>query len=180
MYICSVEREDIDFRGDRKSPLFILNIMLKDRVVELLEELFAEREDLFLIDLKVTEDHKIFVVVDGDEGVSLKDCIQVSRKIEHNLDREEVDFSLEVGSPGASEPLMHQRQYAKNLGRKLKVKLGEETVEGTLSEVEEDKITLEWKAREPKPVGKGKVTVNKEKIVAMKDIVEAKVMITFN
>ncbi|MBL7473911.1 ribosome assembly cofactor RimP [Robertkochia sediminum] len=153
--------------------------MLKERVEELLEELFEERQDLFLIDLKITPDNRIFVTVDGDSGVSLNDCIEVSRKVEHNLDREETDFSLEVGSPGATEPLVHQRQYQKNVGRKLKVKLEGETIEGKLAEVSDDHIRLEWKAREPKPIGKGKVTVLKEKEVALSDILEAKVMITF-
>ena len=180
MYICSVERDDIEFRGDR-SPLFLYQQqMLKDRVEELLNEAFAEREDLFLIDMKVTPDNRINVVIDGDKGVSLKDCIEVSRKVEHNLDREEQDFSLEVGSPGATEPLTHQRQYRKNVGRKLKVKLAEETLEGTLVNTDDTNIVLQWKAREPKPVGKGKVTVQKERTVAIEDIVEAKVMITFN
>lgn len=154
--------------------------MLKERVEELLGEVFEEREDLFLIDMKVTPDNRIMVVIDGDEGVSLKDCIEVSRKVEHNLDREEQDFSLEVSSPGATEPLLHARQYRKNIGRKLKVKLENETLEGNLAEADSSHIRLEWKAREPKPVGKGKVTVQKEKEVAIKDIVEAKVMITFN
>ena len=154
--------------------------MLKDRVEELLAEAFEERKDLFLIDLKVTPDNKIMVVIDGDKGVSLNDCIEVSRKVEHNLDREEQDFSLEVGSPGATEPLVHERQYQKNIGRKLKVKLEEETLEGTLEKADNNHILLKWKAREPKPVGKGKVTVQKEREVALEDIVEAKVMITFN
>ncbi|WP_224487661.1 ribosome assembly cofactor RimP [Robertkochia flava] len=154
--------------------------MLKERVEELLNEVFEEREDLFLIDLKVTPDNKILVVIDGDQGVNLKDCIEVSRKVEHNLDREEEDFSLEVSSPGATEPLLHKRQYTKNIGRKLKVKLAEETLEGNLAGATPTHILLEWKAREPKPVGKGKVTVQKEREVAIEDIVEAKVMITFN
>ena len=154
--------------------------MLKEQVEKLLNELFEERKDLFLVDLKITPDNKIMVVIDGDAGVALNDCIEVSRKVEHNLDREAVDFALEVSSPGATEPMVHVRQYAKNIGRKLKVKLEGETLEGVLAEATPTHIRLEWKAREPKAVGKGKVTVEKEQEVAIKDIVEAKVMITFN
>ena len=55
-------------------------------------------------------------------GLPLKDCMKVSRAIEHNLDREEEDFSLEVASAGATSPLVLPRQYTKNIGRKLKVK----------------------------------------------------------
>lgn len=54
-----------------------------------------------------------------------------------------------------------------------------EDFEGTLVEVDEDKIVLNWKAREPKPIGKGKVTVNKVATIAYKEIIEAKVKIVF-
>ena len=67
----------------------------------------------------------------------------------------------------------------KNVGRKLKVKTQEQTLEGLLQDAGEEGVTLTWKAREPKPVGKGKVTVTKEATVPYQDIVEAKVMITF-
>ncbi len=43
----------------------------------------------------------------------------ISRAIEHNIDREEHDFSLEVMSSGATTPLVNKRQYKKNLKRDL-------------------------------------------------------------
>ncbi len=103
----------------------------------------------------------------------------ISRTIEHNLDREEDDFSLEVMSAGAAAPLEHKRQYKKNLKRTLQVRTGIEEIEGMLTEVTDENITLEWKVREPKPVGKGKVTVKKEANIPYRDIIEAKVMIKF-
>ncbi len=72
------------------------------------------------------------------------------------------------------------RQYKKNIGRSLQLKTETETIEGELTDVTDEAITLKWKAREPKPVGKGKVTVKKEATVPYNDIVEAKVMIKFN
>ena len=153
--------------------------MFKEVVEELLENALLERNDLFLIDFEVLSDNLIRVVIDGDKGVTVEDCIFISRAIEHNLDREEQDFSLEVTSAGAASPLEHIRQYKKNIGRTLEVKTNSEKIEGKLSEVSEEDITLEWKAREPKPVGKGKVTVQKKASVAYNEIVEAKVMIKF-
>lgn len=152
---------------------------MQERVAELLKDALDERPDLFLIDLSVSEANQIRVIIDGDNGVKVEDCIAVSRAIEHNLDRESEDFSLEVLSAGVSEPLTQMRQYKKNVGRKLKVKTQEQTLEGLLQEAGEEGVTLTWKAREPKPVGKGKVTVQKEAMVPYQDIVEAKVMITF-
>jgi ribosome maturation factor RimP len=43
-------------------------------------------------------------MLDDDNGVALQDCIDVSRAIESNLDREEQDFSLE-GVSGVGSPL---------------------------------------------------------------------------
>lgn len=154
--------------------------MMRGKVTELLQNVLDENPSLFLIDLSITENNHIRVIIDGDEGVKVEDCMAVSRGIEHNLDREEEDFSLEVLSAGVSEPLSQGRQYKKNLGRNLHVKTKTETIEGKLTAVDEEDITLEWKAREPKPVGKGKVTVEKKAVVPYQNIVEAKVMVTFN
>lgn len=153
--------------------------MFKNTVTELLETALKEREDLFLIDFSINSDNHIKIIIDGDNGVLVEDCMFISRAIEHNLDREEQDFSLEVMSAGATSPLVNSRQYKKNIDRTLKVKTALNEIEGKLTQATDDDITLAWKVREPKPVGKGKVTVNKEANIAYKDIVEAKVMIKF-
>ena len=153
--------------------------MFKNTVKDLLDAALVERPDLFLIDFTVQADNHINVVIDGDQGVLVEDCMFVSRAIEHNLDREEQDFSLEVMSAGAAAPLVNKRQYFKNLNRDLKVSTTLNKFEGKLAKANETNITLEWKVREPKPVGKGKVTVVKQAEIAYEDIVEAKVMIKF-
>ncbi|UII76990.1 ribosome assembly cofactor RimP [Flagellimonas sp. HMM57] len=153
--------------------------MFKEKVKSLLDKALEEKPSLFLIDFSVENSNTIRVVLDGDEGVDLQDCMDVSRAIEHNLDREEEDFSLEVTSAGATSPLELPRQYKKNIGRKLMVRVAGEELEGNLTQATEDKITLEWKAREPKPVGKGKVTVQKKREIAFSDIHEAKVILKF-
>ena len=153
---------------------------MREKVAQLLESALEENKSLFLIDLNISEENHIRVVLDGDKGVTVEDCMTVSRAIEHNLDREEYDFSLEVMSSGASEPLTLPRQFKKNIGRNLKVKTKkDEKIEGELISANDESCTLTWSAREPKPIGKGKVTVQKEAIVPYKDIMEAKVMITF-
>lgn len=153
--------------------------MLKDKVELLLNKALQENPSLFLVNLTIGADNSIKVVLDGDEGVSLQDCVDVSRAIEHNLDREEEDFSLEVTSAGATSPLTLPRQYNKNIGRKLQVRTTSGELEGTLVEASENSIILEWKAREPKPVGKGKVTVQKKQEIAFSDIQQAKVKLKF-
>lgn len=154
--------------------------MDKEKVINLLNNALEENPALFLIELKFLPENKIYVEVDGDTGVSLKECIRISREIEQNLDREEEDFSLEVTSPDVANPLKVNRQYQKNINRILEVKLQDNTkVEGVLKAVTEDSIELEWKAREPKPIGKGKVTVVKNATLLFLEILEAKVKIIF-
>ena len=155
--------------------------MLSEKTVkDLIESGLEERSDLFLIDLKVNPDNKISVVIDGDNGVTVEDCMFISRTIENNLDREEVDFSLDVASSGATSPLVNMRQYRKNVGRTLEVKAKPDLkFEGELTEVDDAGVTLEWKTKEPKPVGKGKIVVNKQAKIMYDDILEAKVIIKF-
>lgn len=154
--------------------------MLREKVTQLLQEAMDENPSLFLISVDIQGNNDIKVAIDGDNGVTVQDCIAVSRKVEHNLDREEEDFSLEVMSVGATTPLQQVRQYKKNIGRALEVKTKAGIkIEGTLEEATDKAVTLTWKAREPKPVGKGKVTVHKTETIPYEDIVEAKVIIKF-
>jgi ribosome maturation factor RimP len=153
--------------------------MLQERVENLLEEAFHENNSLFLIALNINDQNHISVIIDGDSGVTVSDCVAVSRKVEGELDEDEIEFSLEVASAGATEPLKFSRQYKKNIGRTLAVQTNSNKFEGKLQRVSEDGISIEWQAREPKPVGKGKVTVDKEATIAFQDILEAKVVITF-
>ena len=154
--------------------------MFKEKVKALVEEALKEDKSLFLIDLSIKGSNAITIVIDGDNGVNIDDCIAFSRKVEHNLDREEEDFSIEVMSAGATEAFVNKRQYGKNKGRLLAIKLVDgKKMEGELLEVDEDSIKIGWKSREPKPVGKGKVTVNKEAVLNYEDIAQAKVKIKF-
>ena len=153
--------------------------MFKEQVTTLLNDALEEDRSLFLIDFSISTDNKITVVLDGDNGVTVQDCMKISRAIEHNLDREEQDFSLEVASAGAASPMILPRQYKKNVGRKVSVRLAEETFEGNLTAATDEAIVLEWKAREPKPIGKGKHTVQKKKEINFSEIKEAKVILKF-
>ena len=151
----------------------------KEKVKNQLDQALLERPALFLIDFSISDTYKISVTLDGDNGVNLQDCIDVSRAIEQNLDREEQDFSLEVASAGATSPLKLPRQFKKNIGRKLKVTTAEEKIEATITEANDTGIVLEWTAREPKQIGKGKETVQKRAEIQYEDIKEAIVIITF-
>ena len=151
-----------------------------EKVASLLSVALENFPDIFLVDFKVSADNSIKIILDGDKDVNVKDCINISREIEGSLDREVEDFSLEVASAGVGSALKFPRQYYKNIGRKLEVVLTDGAlVSGELTKVEDQQIELQWKQREPKAVGKGKITVTKNKTIAFDEINQSKVIIKF-
>jgi ribosome maturation factor RimP len=105
-------------------------------------------EKHFIVDVIVSArkgPKKVLVIVDGDEGINIDDCAELSREISKELD-DNPSFSdaytLEVSTPGLDQPLKLKRQYVKNVGRKLKVKTAEKVEEGTLSAVNDEGIVL--------------------------------------
>ena len=141
-------------------------------------EILKNYQDLFLIDLKVNLNNNIKLIIDGDNGVSLKDCANVSRDIENNIDAEKFNFSIEVSSSGIGSPLISSRQYKKNVGRKIEVYTNEaKPLVGELTIVNDDSFTIEWSQRESKPIGKGKINVVKNKTLLFSDVKSSKVVI---
>lgn len=147
--------------------------MNTSEIQKLIDEAIAENDELFLVDWSVTPANKIEVLVDGDNGLSIDEVVRISRHIEHNLDREKEDFSLTVSSPGLDRSLNSERQFRKNIGRKIWIKTLAAEFKGNIIEVDENSVTLEWKAREPKPIGKGKHTVTKNEKISFNDIEKA-------
>ena len=182
VYICIGFTENNE-KAFARMPFFVTQIKdmeFRKKIEELLSGFLEERKDLFLVDLKFSAADDITVILDGDQGVTLQDCLDASRAIEFNMDREEHDFSLQVMSAGLSEPLTTPRQYRKNIGRELDLLMTDSTkIEGELAKVDEDKITLVLRYRKPKEVGKGKVDVVEEKEIPYTEIKKALVTIKF-
>lgn len=95
--------------------------MLDKGFIREIVEKEIEETSLFLVDLTIRPDNKIVVEIDNDNGVSIEDCMQLSRQIESHLDREVEDFELEVGSSGLTTPFKLPRQYQKNIGNEVEV-----------------------------------------------------------
>lgn len=133
-----------------------------------------EGTDLFLVDLKIGKDNKISVFIDGDNGVAIQNCIDLSRKIESNFDREVEDFELSVFSSGVGEPLKLNRQYKKNIGRNIEVITNEEgeKIVGELLMVDKEKIVVKVQPKKKKdPIV--------EKEILIDNIKESKIIILF-
>lgn len=156
----------------------IYTMQVEKRVRELVEEKIADRPELFLVDVKMLPNNKLIIHVDGDQGISIQDCVAISRHVGFHLEEEntiETAYNLEVSSPGVGEPLKLQRQYVKNVGRELSIKLANgDKKEGKLVEAGETAITIEEQVKE-----KGKKVQLVSNQVELSDITETKVLISF-
>lgn len=148
----------------------------------LIDERITELDNgLFVVSLKISSRNSIVVELDKHEGgVSVKDCISVSRNIEHNLDREEQDFELSVTSAGLDKGLRVFAQYKKNIGRDVEVKLNEgEDVNGTMIDATEEQIVVQTTRKERIEGKKKKEVIVEDHVLPMKNIKETKIVISF-
>ena len=97
--------------------------MIDKSIINSLVEAKLEGTDYYLVDISVSKDNTISIEVDNDNGVSIDDCVALSRYVEENLDREKEDFELEVGSSGITSPFKIVRQYRKNIGNEVELLL---------------------------------------------------------
>jgi ribosome maturation factor RimP len=151
---------------------------IEKRVKELVEEKIADKPNLFIVDIKMHSNGKLIILLDGDEGIGIDECVQVSRHVGFHLEEEnviETAYNLEVSSPGIDFPLSSPRQYAKNVGRNLGIKMKDGVKrEGVLTGLTEDAIIIEEKVKE-----KGKKAQVIESVIPMEQITETKVLISF-
>ena len=151
---------------------------IEKRVRELVEEKIADKPNLFIVDIKMLPNGKLTILLDGDNGIGIDDCAAVSRHVGFHLEEENVidsAYTLEVSSPGLDAPLTSIRQYLKNIGRNLAIKMADGTKrEGRLSSITEDAIVIEEKIKE-----KGKKAEVIESVIPVNQITETKVLISF-
>src|SRR5215469_11534591 len=101
---------------------------IEKRVRELVEEKIADKPNLFIVDIKMHSNGKLVILMDGDNGIGIDDCVAISRHVGFHLEEENVidrAYTLEVSSPGIDTPLTLPRQFAKNMGRSLAIKMAD-------------------------------------------------------
>lgn len=110
--------------------------------------------EYYMVDLEISPAKKIVVYIDGDEGVSLDACTQISRVLESVLDEEPTlggIYELEVSSPGVNRPLKFPRQYLKHVGRTLRIELMDgSTMHGTLTNTGHEVISVDTRPEDKK------------------------------
>lgn len=133
------------------SPLICYIMIDKIKVLDIVRGVL-DGTDKFLVNMKVTPDNRIYIDIDGDEGIDIDDCIEISRTVENSLNRDEEDFELTVSSAGADSPLKMPRQYKKNEGRKLEVVTQSGMkIEGILTESDGEGFTIETPKSKKEP-----------------------------
>ncbi|MCF6332049.1 MAG: ribosome assembly cofactor RimP [Draconibacterium sp.] len=149
----------------------------KVEVTRLVEE---QLEDgMFLVEITVNERNVIDIFIDSFDGLTIDQCIAVSRHVEHNFDREEEDFELHVSSPGLTEGFKVKKQFIKYTKRNIEVVMGDKKLEGILIEVDETDFTLETSSREKVEGHKKKQLIVKKHILKYDEINSAKAVISF-
>mgnify|MGYP002637038026 FL=1 len=159
--------------------------MINAKKIQILAEEFLEGTSAFLVDVKVASGNVIKIALENDDSTSITDCVELSRHIEGSFDREEEDFSLDVGSPGLDQPIKVLRQYLKIIGKQIAVNPIEgKKIEGELVSVEEEEGELKslvLKTREKKRIEgrKAKEWVDEEHQFQAGEIEWTKVIISF-
>ncbi len=154
--------------------------MIDKNLVKQIVENHIENSGIFLVDVEIRPGNIIVVEIDNDEGISIDDCVALSRHIESLLNRETEDYELEVGSAGISHPFKIARQYIKNIGNEVEVltKTGKKLT-GILKEVHESGFVLTIE-KQVKPEGsKRKITVQEDYSFGYDEIKHTKYSIRF-
>ncbi|NDV78996.1 ribosome assembly cofactor RimP [Dysgonomonas sp. 511] len=152
----------------------------KSLIEDITNNFLQETSDMFLVEVSVRPGNIIVVEIDSDNGVSIDDCILLSRKIESQLDREVEDFELEVGSAGITSPFRVLRQYQKNVGNEVEVLTkGGQKLAGVLKDVGDNGFVITI-TKMVKPEGaKRKVAVDEDLSFNFDDVKYTKYLIRF-
>lgn len=168
--------------GDTKSPsLFnITKVMLDKALLYQVVEEKLQGSDYFIVEVKVSTDNNVMVEIDNFEGVDIDFCVELTRHIEANFDREIEDYALEVGSAGLTNPFKVLKQYQKNIGNEVEVltKAGKKLT-GILEGANEEGFVLQIE-KQVKPEGaKRKVTVAENLVFTFDEVKYTKYIIRF-
>ncbi|MBU0486994.1 MAG: ribosome assembly cofactor RimP [Bacteroidetes bacterium] len=150
----------------------------KNTIRKILDEKF-ENTDFFIVKVSIRGGDNISVYIDRDSTLAIGDCIEVSRYLERALDREKQDFELIVSSPGLTQPLIHERQYAKCIGKDVTVLLKSGLKKsGKLLGISNNVVSIEETIEIKNPKGKKEINQIKNEY-SLDDIKETTLSLTF-
>jgi len=154
-------------------------MITKEQILELIEEKLKEN-NCFLVELEIEEGNKISIEIDSYDGITVSDCVEISKVVDGNLDREVEDFEMNVSSAGLDKPLRVIEQYKKNIGREVKVvPVDGLVVKGELVEVADEEIMVEFSVKERIEGRKKKETIVKQERIKFNNIKETTIIVSF-
>lgn len=156
--------------------MLLVSIMINKNIVKNLIKEFIEDKDIFLVDLKVSTTNKITVLVNKPSGITIDECVKISRHIESNLDRDVEDYELSVSSPGLSLPFKTREQYEMSIGKTVEVTDDEgKKTRGTLINVQGEGFEIETgKKTKGKKKETEEVSFNFDEVKSVKEIIKFK------
>lgn len=99
--------------------------------------------DCFLVDVTISKDNVIVVEIDSNSNVSIDKCVELTRLVESNFDRDKEDYELEIGSAGLTSPFKVKGQYLKNIGNEVEVLTNDgKKLKGALKDANDDNFTI--------------------------------------
>lgn len=129
----------------------------------------------YIVDVAVHPGNRIVVELGADEGVSIDECVRLTKHIESQLDRDVEDYELEVGSAGITSPFKVLRQYEAAVDSEVEVLCkGGIKEQGVLQSAHADGITLRVVRRIKLEGAKRKQDVEQTIEIAMQDILQTK------
>lgn len=156
-------------------------MIAKDFILDKIDTHISEQsKDIYLVDLSIDKNNRISIELASKEGVSIDDCIYLSKFIESSLDREIEDFELEVASAGISNPFKILRQYQDAIGQEIELLVkGGIKHKAILLDANESFVEIEIEKKIKLEGKKKKETVKETIKVVMSDILQAKRVISF-
>ena len=144
----------------------------------------ADRElagtDLFTVSCKCSPMNEVELLIDSDTSVTIERCVELSRTIEAEFDRDVEDFQLTVASAGIGSELKNIRQYRKLIGSSVEVLLlSGIKVLAKLDAVDDEGITISYEEKQAVEGKKRKVLVNVERTYRFDEIKYTKEYLDF-
>ena len=104
-----------------------------------------EERGCFLVEVTLSKDNDIEIVIEKEEGdVDWEDCAAIDKVMHEAFDQDVEDYALTVSSAGLDRPFKVAKQFIKAIGTKVDVWLkGGKKVKGMLKAHSEEAITVD-------------------------------------
>ena len=154
-------------------------MIAKSKVTEIVNQ-WLEDKEYFLVEVSVSADNCVSVEIDHADGVWIEDCVQLSKHIEANLNRDEEDYELEVGSAGIGQPFKVLQQYINHVGKEVEVLACDgKKYRGVLTAACEENFTVTIQVKEKPEGAKRPILVDKEYTWKFNEVKYTKYLINF-